>query len=209
MVTFSHESAASAAARDPDVQLMLQVRAGCQQAFEALLAKYEQRVQHVISYLMGGAAYSDDLTQEVFLRIYRARRTYVAGAKFSTWLFTIVNNVVSNARRTLARRHEVSFDRDSTFRDNPLESLASARRDASPVSAAETTEVRQVVRACIERLAGRQQAAVVLCDLDGLSYSGVAAAIGTSEDAAKSLIHRGRSNLKQMLETHARRGNLL
>lgn len=206
MVTFSHDSAA---ARDPDVQLMLQVRAGSQKAFETLLARYEERVRNVISYLMGGAAYSDDLTQDVFLRVYRARRTYVVGAKFSTWLFTIVNNVVSNARRTLARRHEVSFERNPVFRDNPLETFAPAYRDASPDVAAETSEVRQVVRDCIDRLADRQRAAVVLCDLDGLSYSGVAEAIGTSADAAKSLIHRGRSNLKQMLESHARRGNIL
>jgi RNA polymerase sigma-70 factor (ECF subfamily) len=209
MVTFSHESAASAAARDPDVQLMLKVRAGCQRSFEALLTKYEDRVRGVISHLMGGVTYSDDLTQEVFLRVYRARRTYVVGAKFSTWLFTIANNVVLNARRTLARRHEVSFERDPSFRDNPLDAFASTPRDASPVAAAETSEVRQIVRDCIDRLAERQKAAVVLCDLDGLSYTGVADAIGTSADAAKSLIHRGRSNLKQMLESHARRGNIL
>lgn len=209
MVTFSHDSTASAAARDPDVQLMLKVRAGCQEAFAKLLAKYEERVRGVVSYLMGGAAYSDDLTQEVFLRVYRARRSYVVGAKFSTWLFTIVNNVVSNARRSLARRREVYFDVDSSFRDNPLESLGRVSRDVSPVQAAETAEARELVRDCINRLGERQRAAVVLCDIDGLSYTGVADQIGTSPDAAKSLIHRGRSNLRRLLEADVHRGNVL
>lgn len=209
MVTFTHDSAVSAAARDPDVQLMLKVRADCQEAFGKLLAKYEDRVRGIIGYLMGGAAYTDDLTQEVFLRVYRARRTYVVGAKFSTWLFTIVNNVVSNARRSLARRREVSFDRDSSFRDNPLEALGPATRDVSPMRAAESKEVREIVTECIDRLGERQRAAVVLCDIDGLSYSGVAEEIGTSPDAAKSLIHRGRSNLRRMLESDVQRGNIL
>jgi RNA polymerase sigma-70 factor (ECF subfamily) len=73
----------------------------------------------------------------------------------------------------------------------------------------EQAEVRELVRACISRLAERQRMAITLCDLDGMSYAGVAREIGTSTDAAKSLIHRGRSNLKRMLESHVQRGNVL
>ena len=205
MVKFSLTSAS----RDPDAQLMLKVRAGSHEAFNALLDRYEDRVRGIIAHLMGGTAHAEDLTQEVFLRVFRARRSYVVGAKFSTWLFTIVNNVVLNARRTLARRKEVGIDYDAANRSNPLESFIAPHSNESPTRSVELTETCELVRCCIGRLGDRQQAAVTLCDLEGKSYAGVAAAIGTSEDAAKSLIHRGRSNLKRMLESHVRRGNVL
>lgn len=205
MVRFSDSSAAS----DPDAQLMLQVRAGSEQAFNELVERYEDRVRGIITHLMGGSAYADDLTQDVFLRVYRARRSYVIGAKFSTWLFTIVNNVVLNARRGLARRHEISLDHDVAKSHRFAESFSQTRQDSAPDHRAETTEVASLVRGCIDRLVPRQRAAIELCDIEGLSYSRVAKAIGTSPDAAKSLIHRGRLNLKQMLATHVLKGNVL
>lgn len=205
MVRFSDSSAAS----DPDAQLMLQVRAGSEEAFNELVERYEDRVRGIITHLMGGIAYADDLTQDVFLRVYRARRSYVVGAKFSTWLFTIVNHVVSNARRGLARRREVSFDHDTAGSHRSCESKSRTRHDAVPSHHAEATEVASLVRGCINRLVPRQRAAIELCDIEGLSYSRVAQAIGTSPDAAKSLIHRGRLNLKQMLALHVLKGNVL
>ncbi|MEO8496111.1 MAG: RNA polymerase sigma factor [Planctomycetota bacterium] len=205
MVRFSDSSAAS----DPDAQLMLQVRVGSEQAFNELVERYEDRVRGIITHLMGGIAYADDLTQDVFLRVYRARRTYVVGAKFSTWLFTIVKHVVSNARRDLACRREISFDQDIAGGHLSAESFSHTRRDAAPSHHAETAEVAGLVRGCINRLVPRQRAAIELCDIEGLSYSCVAEAIGTSPDAAKSLIHRGRLNLKQMLAIHVLKGNVL
>ncbi len=204
MVRFSETSAAS----DPDAQLMLQVRAGSEQAFNKLLERYQDRVRGIIIHLMGGTAYADDLTQEVFLRLFRARKSYVIGAKFSTWLFTILNNVVSNARRGLARCHEVSFDHGLANGSNLIESFAISQRESSPEYQAQSRESAELVRDCISRLIDRQRAAVELCDIEGLSYNHVAEAIGTSPDAAKSLIHRGRSNLRKLLEPHIKRGNI-
>jgi len=205
MVRFSESSAAS----DPDAQLMLQVRAGSEQAYNELVERYEDRVRGIIAHLMGGAGYADDLTQDVFLRVYRARRSYVVGAKFSTWLFTIVNHVVSNARRGLARRREISFDHDLSKNHRSADCFSLTRQDSAPSHRAESAEVASLVRGCINRLVPRQRAAIELCDIEGFSYSRVAKAIGTSPDAAKSLIHRGRLNLKQMLATHVLKGNVL
>lgn len=205
MVRFSDSSAAS----DPEANLMVQVRAGSEEAFNELVRRYEDRVRGIITHLMGGTAYSEDLTQDVFLRVYRARHSYVVEAKFSTWLFTIVNNVISNARRGLARRREVSFDHNFTKSHRFTQSFSVSVQDAAPSRHAESTEVTSLVRGCINRLVPRQRTAIELCDIQGLSYSRVAKAIGTSPDAAKSLIHRGRLNLKQMLATHVQRGNVL
>ena len=205
MVTFS----LSAAARDPDAELMLKVRAGSDEAFNTLVERYEDRVRGIISHLMGSTEQAEDLTQEVFLRVYRARGSYVVDAKFSTWLFTIVRNVVSNARRTLARRREKILIGHTTPHRSPWDDVPAPPASETAANQVERTETCDLVRGCINRLARRQRAAVVLCDLQGKSYAGVAAAIGTSEDAAKSLIHRGRSNLKRMLQSHVNRGNLL
>ena len=83
---------------------MLQVRDDDAQAFEELMLRYQNRVLSLLAHLVGRRDLAEDLTQEVFLRVYRARKRYVPGAKFSTWLFTIAGNVASNALRTKSRR---------------------------------------------------------------------------------------------------------
>ena len=75
---------------------MLQVRDGEAQAFEELMLRYQNRLMSLLAHLIGQRDLAEDLTQEVFLRVYRARKRYVPGAKFSTWLFTIAGNVASN-----------------------------------------------------------------------------------------------------------------
>ena len=95
--------------QDPDVRLMLQVRDDSATAFEELMVRYQNRVIRVMEHLVRRRDMAEDLTQDVFLRIYRARKRYVPGSKFSTWLFTIVNNVASNALRSLSRRREVNM----------------------------------------------------------------------------------------------------
>ncbi|MBI2477512.1 MAG: RNA polymerase sigma factor, partial [Planctomycetia bacterium] len=172
MVRFSDASTAS----DPDANLMLQVKAGSEEAFNELVRRYEERVRGIITHLMGGTAFSDDLTQDVFMRVYRARRSYVVGAKFSTWLFTIVNNVVSNARRGLSRCREVSFDKDVAKSRRFSESFSLNRQDLMPSHHVESLEVAALVRRCIARLVPRQRAAIELCDIQGFSYSRVAKA---------------------------------
>ncbi len=208
MVRFTKSSTVDNALSDPDVQLMLKVRAGDDAAFDELYRRYVGRVQGLITYLMGSQQSTEDLTQEVFLRVYRARRNYVVGAKFSTWLYTIVNNVVLNARRSLGRRREVNLafeDQQAAY----LESLCPNVDVESPVQRAELMEMRHLVHTCVGRLGERQRMAVSLCDLAGMSYADVADRMGTTPDAAKSLIHRGRSSLRDSLEPHRRAGNVL
>jgi len=208
MVRFTNSSAVNVALNDPDVQLMLRCRAGDDAAFDELYRRYDERVQGVITYLMGNRQCTEDLAQDVFLRVYRARHNYVVGAKFSTWLFTIVNNVVLNARRSLGRRREVNlaFDDDE---NSHTESLWHDSRVASPSQVAEHRELQDLVQDGVRRLGDRQRAAVSLCDLVGLTYADVASELGTTPDAAKSLIHRGRMSLRKALEPHVRCGDVL
>ena len=103
------ESSARRYALDPDVRLMLEVRDDNAAAFEELVARYQGRLLTVLRHLVGNREQAEDLTQEVFLRVYRARKSYEPGAKFATWLFTIANHAAANALRDQSRRHEVTL----------------------------------------------------------------------------------------------------
>src|SRR5687767_4393152 len=92
------------ALRDPDIRLMLQVRAGDAEAFAELVERYQHRVVGIMSHLLSNREEAEDLAQEVFLRIYRSREKYTPTAKFSTWLFTIANNLALNVMRSRQRK---------------------------------------------------------------------------------------------------------
>ena len=96
--------------RDPDVRLMVRVRNEDPGAFEELVEKYQHRLVAVLHHVVGNAEEAEDLAQEAFLRIYRARKKYRARAKFSTWLFTIANNLALNALRSRQRKPVVPLD---------------------------------------------------------------------------------------------------
>src|SRR5262245_41438951 len=91
------EPRGESAVRDPDVRLMLRVKEDCPTAFAELVELYNRRLIAVLNHLLGNAEESEDLAQEVFLRVYRARKTYRPRARFATWLFTIANHLALNA----------------------------------------------------------------------------------------------------------------
>ncbi|MGB1708057.1 MAG: RNA polymerase sigma factor, partial [Rubripirellula sp.] len=93
---------------DPDVRLMLRVRDDDASAFAELMQRYEGRLVRLMHTIGPRHDLAEDLAQETFMRVFRARKTYEPGAKFSTWLFTIAGNVARNAARSLGRRKEVS-----------------------------------------------------------------------------------------------------
>src|SRR5262249_23502176 len=109
VLAISESSALRYQLHDPDVRLMLEVRDDKAAAFDELVLRYQNRLVTVLDHLVGRRDLAEDLAQDVFLRIYRSRKRYVPGAKFSTWLFTIANNVASNALRSQSRRHEVNW----------------------------------------------------------------------------------------------------
>src|SRR4029077_8838699 len=98
------ESSAQMALRDPDIRLMLRVRNDEPGAFEELVENYQRRLVAVMHHLIGSADEAEDLAQEVFLRVYRSRKKYRPRSKFSTWLFTIANNLALNSLRSRQRK---------------------------------------------------------------------------------------------------------
>src|SRR5436190_12088453 len=105
------------ALRDPDIRLMLRVRDDDAVAFNELVALYQRRLVGIMHHLVGNAEEAEDLAQEVFLRVYRARKKYHPRSKFSTWLFTIANNLALNSLRSRQRKPVVPLP---THESGPL-----------------------------------------------------------------------------------------
>ena len=198
------ESSARRYALDPDVRLMLEVRDGSAAAFEELVLRYQGRLLTVLRHLVGSREQAEDLTQEVFLRVYRARESYEPGAKFCTWLYAIANNVGANALRSRSRRHEVTLQaRDSGPTSAwPLDKMLQASSGQMPARQLDKAEMREIVQMALESLGQRQRMAVLLSKFEGMSYAEIAAVMELSPQAVKSLLSRARENLREVLQPY-------
>lgn len=207
-MAISESSAQRYALNDPDVRLMLEVRDDNAAAFDELMMRYQSRLVTVLEHLVGRRDQAEDLAQEVFLRVYRARKRYVVGAKFSTWLFTIANHVAANALRSRSRRPEVNLTNkpDESSSVGALDKLAVAASGAMPTRQLDKAELRDVVRTALAGLSERQRMAVLLNKFEGMSYADIAAAMEMSPQAIKSLLSRARVNLKEILEPYLEDG---
>jgi RNA polymerase sigma-70 factor (ECF subfamily) len=204
----SESSAQRYKLQDPDVRLMLDVRNDNAAAFDELMLRYQNRLVTVLEHLVGRRDQAEDLAQEVFLRVYRARKRYVAGAKFSTWLYTIANHVAANALRSSSRRPEINLTARPTESGstNALDKMALAASGAMPARQLDKAELRDVVRSALAGLSERQRMAVLLNKFEGMSYADIAAAMEMSPQAIKSLLSRARVNLKEVLEPYLQDG---
>ncbi len=192
---------------DPDVRLMLQVRDDNAAAFEELVLRYQGRLITVLEHLVHGRELAEDLAQEVFLRVYRARKSYQPEAKFCTWLFTIANNVAKNAKRTLARRREVGVS-SHPHEENPakLEDMALAASGFMPARQLDKAERAAMVRQAVSSLDERQRLALMLSKFEGMSYEEISVAMEISVKAVKSLLFRARENVRERLEPYINHG---
>ncbi len=210
-MTVSDSTAQRYTLHDPDVRLMLKVRDDNDAtAFEELMLRYQNRLLTILEHMVGDRSLAEDLTQDVFLRVYRARERYQPGAKFSTWLFTIANNVARNAKRTLSRRKEVRVAPDGSgpMAANPLEYMATAASGLMPTRQLDKAEMSQIVRLAMESLNERQRLAVLLSKFEAMSYIEIAETMDLSVQAVKSLLSRARNSLRQVLEPYFVEGEM-
>lgn len=193
---------------DPDVRLMLQVKAGDAAAFTELVLRYQNRLLTILDHLVNNREQAEDLAQEVFLRVFRARERYEPGAKFSTWLFTIANNVASNALRSRSRRREVGVPEGNGADSTPmaLDQLAKAASGFMPTRALDKAEQAEMVRQAVAALSERQRLALLLAKFEGMSYQDIAITMDLTVPAIKSLLSRARVNLKEILTPYVEQG---
>ena len=190
---------------------MMRVREDDMNAFTELTRKYQPRLIRLMHTIGPRHDMAEDLMQETFMRVYKARKRYVPGAKFSTWLFTIAGNVAKNAKRSVARRREVSEVDAPKLRETPsgAQVLASSVMDASglmPTRLVEGGEQDAVVRAAVNTLSERQRMAMVLSRFENMSYAEIGEAMELSTKAVKSLLSRARVNLRDVLQSYVDTG---
>jgi RNA polymerase sigma-70 factor (ECF subfamily) len=187
-------------AGDEDVRLMLALRAGDESAFDALFGRWSGPVLRYVERIVRDPSAAEELVQEVFLRVHRARERYQPDARFSTWLFTIATRLAWNEmRRPRHRSPHESVDGDDEAGPLPLaaeqpgaDDVVDARRRGDEVERALGT------------LPERQRAALWLTAVDGLSYAEVAASLETTEKSVKALVHRARTALVARLAAGGR-----
>jgi len=195
---------------DPDVRLMLRVRDGDELAFRELVEKYQGRLVGILTHLVSDRETAQDLAQDVFLRVYRARERYQPMAKFSTWLFTITHNVASNSLRKSSRRKEINLvsSPSGSMPVRPLEMMAKEKSGLMPARQLLKSEMQNVMLTAIEQLGERQRIATMLSKFEGMSYLEIGETMGLTTQAVKSLLSRARNNLKDILKPYLESGGL-
>src|ERR687890_686721 len=164
-------------------------------SWDEIVAQHSARVYRLAYRLTGNPHDAEDLTQEVFVRVFRSLSSYTPGT-FEGWLHRITTNLFLDSVR---RKKRVRFD--------PLGEDAHERvagREPDPSRVYEDTHLDDDVQAALDALSPEFRAAVVLCDIEGLSYEEVAATLGIKLGTVRSRIHRGRSQLRDAL-AHRRR----
>jgi RNA polymerase sigma-70 factor, ECF subfamily len=187
---------------DADADLMLRFQSGDEGAFAALVRRYQDRIVSLAYRYLASSADAEDLAQEVFLRVYRAKDSYRASAKFSTWIHRITANASLNQLRGAKARRSLSapLGRDEggiEFEDEAAE---------TPEAGLEKDELTRVLRRIVAELPERQRIAILLNKYEGLGYEEVAQAMEMSVTAVKSLLTRARVNIRERLEPYLESG---
>jgi RNA polymerase sigma-70 factor (ECF subfamily) len=187
-----------------DEDLMSRVAADDERAFTELVGRFQGRVINLISRVLNDRECADDLAQEVFVRVFVHRRNYRHGSKFSTWLFTIAANLAKNEiRRRVRRRNWFSLDAlQEVLKD-------SAPQLADPTEGRETTlereQLQEAVGRAIATVPEKYRVALVLRDIEGLSYEEIAQVLQIPGGTVRSRINRARGMLKRKLQPLLRR----
>jgi RNA polymerase sigma-70 factor (ECF subfamily) len=188
-------SADSAAAQPltPD-SLIEQCLAGDQRAWEQVVRQNWRKVFNVAYKFVGKHDEAEDLTQDIFLKIFRALSTFDRRANFQTWIISISRNLCIDHYRSVRK------ERQTIARDVDSNDLQPATSERGPYQVAEHLDLRAQLRQALETLPVTLRTAVVLRDLQELSYQEIADRLGLPEGTVKSRINRGRIELAHQLK---------
>jgi RNA polymerase sigma-70 factor (ECF subfamily) len=159
--------------------------------WDEVVRTHGQRVYRLAYRLTGNQHDAEDITQEVFVRVFRSLATYTPGT-FEGWLHRITTNLFLDLVR---RRARIRFD---ALADDAHDRMPG--REPTPAQAYDDTHLDPDIQAALDALSPEFRAAVVLCDIEGLSYEEIAATLGIKLGTVRSRIHRGRSQLRVALD---------
>ena len=183
-----------------DADLMLRLKAGDLQCFDVLMNKYRRQIVHFMFRMVRNQAVAEEMSQEVFLRVYRARETYRAEAKFTTWLYRIATNLaVNHARDTKNERlaPKVLLD-EPEYENGSMPDVA----DSTPSVEADMVrrERMNAIKQHVMALPERQRMAVLMHKYQEMDYKSIGAVLKLSESATKSLLFRAYQTLRDKLK---------
>lgn len=201
-------SAEADALHEQSLRLMRRVRDGDDRAFRELVEIHQSAVIGTCARMLGSQNEAEDVAQQVFLRVWKAAPRYEPTARFSTWLFTIVRNLVFNECRRRSRRPTVSLDAPRPGEETSKgasRDMADAR--AKPADAAAVqAELENAIDRAIAALPEQQRLAMTLRKYQDLPYEEIAEVLATSVPAVKSLLFRARTQLRVSLREYLDEG---
>ncbi len=184
---------------DPDVQLMLKFQQGDKEAFVTIMRKYYPLLLNFNYKFLGNKEIAEDMTQEVFLRIYKSISKYTPKASFRTWAYKIARNLCLNVLRR--NRHLfVSLDQPVLVKDDKLIRQIEDRNLSKSDEEVTNRETAELIKAAIHSLPIKQRMVVIMRTYDNFSYKEIACILSISVSAVKSLLSRARATLKSKLE---------
>ncbi|WP_433966621.1 RNA polymerase sigma factor [Tunturiibacter gelidiferens] len=189
-----------------DVALIADLKAGSEEAFAVLIAQYHQPLYSLIARSLNDPADAADITQEVFIKVFRSIRGFHGEASLRTWLYRIALHEASNQRRWWSRHKKQEITIDSSFESDPdaensHQSLASTLADQSdsPFDHAAQAEVRERVEAALRQIPEAFRTVVILREIEGFAYEEIAEILNVNLGTVKSRLTRGRAALRTIL----------
>lgn len=175
-------------------------------AFNQLVLYYQQSLYGTVYRMVGNTDLAADITQDAFLAAFRGIASYHGGSSFRAWLLRIGSNLACDHWRRVRRQPADSLEALTEDEETPssdvLSALASTRLSDNPEEVILTQELQAIIQQGLEKLPLDQRVAVVLCDVQGLSYEEVAEAVEVSIGTVRSRISRGRARLRSYLDRH-------
>lgn len=198
--SFPQEAEVSAFANDEEnVRLMLMVRDGDMRAFERLVELHQSTVIGTAARMIGNLDDAHDIAQQVFVRVWKSAPRYEPTAKFTTWLFTILRNLVFNESRRRSRRLEVPLENESE--DDAPKQFADFAAPA-PDDLTQQKELEEALERAITSLPEKQRLALILRRHEEMPYEQICEVLGMSLPALKSLLFRARTELRKHLASY-------
>ncbi|MGJ8642233.1 MAG: RNA polymerase sigma factor [Luteolibacter sp.] len=181
-----------------DHALMARIATGDERAFRELVERHQDAIVGTCTKMLGNTTDSEDIAQQVFIRVWKHAKKYKPDNKFTTYLYTITRNLVYNETRRRSRKKTVSTDQreEDSHLQHPGD--PSAQPDASLL----TDELQGAIDAAIQSLPENQRLAVVLRRYDNLPYEEIADVLGTSVSSVKSILFRARTTLRETLANY-------
>ncbi len=189
--------------READAEVIRRVQGGEREAYRELVLKYQQKVYGVVWGMVQNPEDAREITQEAFIKAFKSLDRFRFDASFYTWLYRITVNLTIDFRRRASKRYTDEFDEGRQYKDE-AGTVATPHTEASPSKRLERKRLADRIHAAIDQLPPDQRTAIILRELEGLSYKEIAVAMDCAEGTVMSRLFYGRKKLQEILKDERR-----